>query len=399
LPLPGPAGKGIATLAQVRKQPEVLAQLKVSDQLPYPVTAEQARAAEAQLVLPLSALSPRMHYLQEKLRSQEKVQAPSISIRVAVAPAQEWERVKAACAEGADKPTPVQVPRERTTLLRRFLPPEEGGADTTHWKQRFTLDLVPWAALPSVFRDERKFPSQSDLGGRIRSLFATPFIMSTMEPQQPRDLLVRGRYSSAVPVLVSEQERWRHHMEQLANASNLQEQADKWFENAVHVYAAQLTAKSPEERQQAEKGMKLLWDDKQAWPIYLLLFSSAAPVRSMEVAYQLGLCSHEPAEQLQARLDVQAQAGITSPHPLDVEKTKQAWQTALNAWKRLQDDYPNHPAIASARRLRARAEAMLGDHKAAIASWKDLFGCRDDWEKIASLYLAQQQEKKQTGKE
>ncbi len=67
LPLPGPKGEGIATLSQVRQQPEVLAQLNVGDKYRYPVTMEQARAAQALLVCPLSTLSPRMRYLQEQI--------------------------------------------------------------------------------------------------------------------------------------------------------------------------------------------------------------------------------------------------------------------------------------------------------------------------------------------
>ncbi|HEY7424273.1 MAG TPA: hypothetical protein VH682_08610, partial [Gemmataceae bacterium] len=60
LPLPGPKGQGIATLAEIRKDPEILAPLNVNEKQRYDVTPEQARSAQAQFICPLSALSPRM---------------------------------------------------------------------------------------------------------------------------------------------------------------------------------------------------------------------------------------------------------------------------------------------------------------------------------------------------
>ncbi len=97
---------------------------------------------------------------------------------------------------------------------------------------------------------------------------------------------------------------------------------------------------------------------------------------------------------MQGRLDLQARTGATAHQREDVEKTQSAWRKALNAWKRFgEDHHPNNPDSAAARRLRGRAESMLGDRKAAIASWKKLDGYKTDLEKIASLYLAQQLEK------
>jgi hypothetical protein len=402
LPLPGPNGEGIATLAQAREQPELLAQLNVVEKLHYPVTAEQARQAQAQLVCPLSALSPRMRYLQEKLF------APVLRVRLAADAAADLDRVKAACSAGAAPPFipparggdkgGVIAARDRCTLLQHFLPVDEGGTDTTFRLLRFNLDLVPWKALPPGFRDERRFPQNSELGQLVRGHFMAFFIVPTMEASkpegvQPRDQLLRGRYSAAIPVLVSERERWSNQLVQGANAVDLEDKAEKWVDQATKAYARKYRAKQPEERQQAEEQVKALLKSRDTLPISILLNSAAAPVRKPEVDYQLALCAQEQAEQLQARLDLQAQAGATG-HRLDLEKAKSDWENALNAWKRFDEDNPKHRDRAAARRLRGRAEAMLGDHKAAIASWKNVADCPTDLEKIASLYLAQQWQKK-----
>jgi hypothetical protein len=391
LPLPGPKGQGIATLAQVREQPDVLAQLNVGEKLHYPVTAEQARSVQAQLVVPLSALSPRLRYLQEKLL------APTVRVRLAADAAADRERVKAAVSAGAGKPSPVIVSRDYCTLLRRFLPADEGGVDNALRLARFSIDLVPWQALPPILRDERVIPQSSELGMRMRNGFAAFFYTPTMDPGKPRDQLLRGRYSSAVPALVSERDNWNSQLVQRANAEDLEKKVGEWLNQATAVYARRYRAKGAPEVQEAEQQIKALWDQRTSLPIAIVLGSAAGSARNPEVAYQLGLCSHEQAEQLQARLDLENRIG-TSPHPRDVEKAKSDWQNALNAWKRFEEDYPTHPDVAAARRLRGRAEAMLGDSAAAIASWKNVSNCPIEMEKIASLYLAQQGEKNNSPK-
>ncbi|HTU22889.1 MAG TPA: tetratricopeptide repeat protein [Gemmataceae bacterium] len=412
LPLPGPKGKGIATLAQARKQPEILAQLHlgkkyqylalpldfpaclsylaqlhVGEKLQYPVTAEQARAAQAHLVPPLSALSPRMRYLQDKLL------APALRVRVAADAAADYERVKVACSAGVEKPFPVVVARDYCTLVQRFLPEEEGGVDTTSRMKRFYRDLVPWNVLPAFFRDERRFPRHSELGQRVLGQFMASFYLPTMDAGRARDLLLRGRYSSVVPELVSERESWRQQLVQRANAVDLEAKAEKWLDHVTSVYARKYRAKQPRERQLAEQQVKEAWEDSAALPVAIILNSYAAVARKPEVDYQLALCAQEQAEQLQARLDLQTQVGATA-HPRDVEKAQADWQNALNAWTRFDEDYPRHPDRAAARLLRGRAEAMLGEHKAAIASWKNVSGFQTDLEKLASLHLAQQWQKK-----
>jgi hypothetical protein len=398
LPLPGPQGEGIATLAQARRQPDVLAQLNGGEKYRYPVTMEQARAAQAQLACPLSALAPRMHYLQDKLL------APAVRVRLTADAVKEVERIKAACAAGAEKPTHIAVPREMCTLLRRFLPTDEGGADTSHREVRFLRELVPWNVLPAVFQNEQLFPAKSKLRVRVHTLFVNQFLR-TLEPSSPRELLLRGRDSSAVEKLVAERDALRRIMEQRANAVDLEAQFQKWLDAATAAEARQIRAKSPQEREQAEKQGKAVWEDRNlSWPIYVLVNGSAAVVRSVEVAYQLSLCSQEQAEQLQARLDLQARIGA-APFAADVDHAHKAWRNALENWQRFdQDVFQQQPDRPAARLLRARAESMLGDSQAAIASWKAVASWKNeagtplDLERVAALYLAQQAEKKHAAK-
>ena len=259
--------------------------------------------------------------------------------------------------------------------------------------RRFYSELVPRGVLPRTFSDERIFPRNSELGQRVIGQFVSYFYIPAMEPGQARDQLLRGRYSSTVPALVGERDNWRKQLVQRANAVDLEVKVQEWLDKATSIYARLYRAKQPQERQLAEQQKTALWDNRVYWPIAILLNSAAAKARMPEVDYQLGLCAQEQAELLQARLDLQTRVGV-SPDEFDLKKARSEWENALHAWKRFDEDYPKNLDRAAVRRLRGRAEAMLGDHEAAIASWKNVSNCPTELETIASLFLAQQWEKK-----
>ncbi len=399
LPLPGPNGAGIATLAQVRRQPELLSQLHAGEKYRYPVTTEQARTAQAHLVTPLSALAPRMRYLQDKLL------APAVRVRLAGDASKEVERIQAAFSAGSEKPIPVLMPKDKCTLLRRFLPVNEGGADASDREmRRFMGNLVPWNTLPAVFKNEQLFPAKSALREKVYDRFATHFVAWAAFPNSSRELLLRGRYRSAVEKLVNERDNLTNQLQQRENAADLEGQFQRWLEKATAAYAHQIKAKGPQEREQADREVGAVWRDQSSWPIHIVINSSAAVVRKVEVDYQLGLCSQEQAEQLQGRVDLHAQTGA-EPYRPDVEKAQVAWRKVLENWQRFDENVPAQNADRpAARLLRARAESMLGNHQAAlaswkaVASWKDEPGAPNDLERIAASYLAQQAEKQHAAK-
>jgi hypothetical protein len=299
------------------------------------------------------------------------------------------------------------MPREKITLLRHFLPAGEGGVDkgaavrpgdprAMFRDKRFMVEMVPLSAFPSQFRDNRTFPLDSELGQRMQQRFIEPFIVSTLVPGQSRDLLLRGRYSAAEQELVKERDRWRDQQKQRANAADLEKRVGEWVNQATRLYALKLQA-GPQERETAEQRVNAIWDERHAGPVYALLFSAVAEARNPEVSYQLGLCSQEQAEQLQARLDLQQRVRDTAR--TEDDKTRQAWQDALSAWKQYEEDYPKHVDRAAARLMRGRAEAMIGEWKDAAASWKDLPGLPTPLEKLAAVYLARQLEEQHAGKD
>ena len=73
LPLPGPEGQGIATLDQVAANPELLKQLDVEGQPPYPVGPQDLRAVIALIDAEPAALSRRMQHLQAGLPRESRL--------------------------------------------------------------------------------------------------------------------------------------------------------------------------------------------------------------------------------------------------------------------------------------------------------------------------------------
>src|SRR5262249_487361 len=123
VPIPGVGGKGVATLAQVRDQPELLRALTVREEFPYDATPEQAASAEVQLVLPLSALSRRMELMQKPLLG------PSVKGSLSVDPRAEIDRFKRAAKRKDDKDSPVVAARALAGVAQSFFTPEDGGTD------------------------------------------------------------------------------------------------------------------------------------------------------------------------------------------------------------------------------------------------------------------------------
>jgi hypothetical protein len=399
LPLPGPAGKGVATLAQARGDAHLFDPLANGSDHHYDVTAEQAKGARAFLACPLSALSPRIHYLQDSLLGA------TVPVRLAADAKSEHRAFQAAVGGevGAWKPA--------TAVTRNFLPRDEGGVDEGEQlrladlrgytlandpavvllpRQNLAmLELVPWPAMPRQFKDYNLFPYNVGLGRRVREVFAQPFLRSALEPGGPRDLILRGRFGKAAQLLVEENDRWSRQQQRRALAgSDLDQQVNAWVQDAFKAYAEQLRAQNgpPEAAAQAEARVSALWRNAEA--IDIVMGNAIAGPRRAEITYLLGLCKHEQAEQEQARQE--ARGG--KPSADSVKKMQVAWGDALGWWKQYADNYPKGSAASAARRLHARALAALGERQQAAVLLHDVAGMTE-LEKLAALYQARQLEK------
>ncbi len=137
LPIPGPGGKGIATLAQAADDESVLNRLDLDESHHYPFKAAEAKQVTAYIEASPDYLSRRMKALQSQLAGDERV-------KLTVSPEQIAERLKGIAHVAPDvKLWPV--PYETLALRQRD---EDGSSVTRNLKDRLAAEMAPFK-IPS----------------------------------------------------------------------------------------------------------------------------------------------------------------------------------------------------------------------------------------------------------
>jgi hypothetical protein len=392
LPLPGPGGKGVATLDQAQKQPEVLGQLTIDAKLPYDVTTEQARGARLLLGCPLSALAPRMQLLQDTLLG------PAVRVRLYTDVAGLVQK----CREAAGSETSVTIARAALLAQWQFLPPEEGGVDKRKIKDNMTVSLVPIAYLPPEIQR-----LEGELRERTISVFAGKFISLALMPGKPRDQALRGRFDEAKPVLTNIRDTTPDQKEKLrADYEELNKQMREWHKTAVETQAQLIIAQEARKRgvpadvEGARKQVDRAWELGGRTIITIIEGWAAEPLHQ-QATYLLALCMHEQAEHVQTRL----QHAPSEEKELLQRQALENWGNARGWWELVLADPPrlfpgrayipgSRSSIIAARMFRARAYAALGDAATAASQLKELAaGPLSDLERAGLLYRAAQVQK------
>jgi hypothetical protein len=388
LPLPGPGGKGVATLAAVRSEPSVLGQLQI-DKVRYDVTPEQAKAAEVFLAVPLSALAPRLALLQNRLLRERAWKDQTLPPQVRVRLAEDLAQARATVQDAVKKsgsPALVALWPGGATVLRCFVPKAAGGGDTGKPADlrivKAEQALVPLQDYPALLSDPRKFSPDQRLGQRLRQIFMNPFV-SCLAPGSAREEILRGRLVNVAPGLVNEQEHWSQAglRRRAAQPEELQAGIDRWVEEAfARIAALQANPNDPNARAAEQE----IWKWRPGDAVAVELFGAIARSRTAEVTYLLGLYNHEVAARRQARKDLAGRGSSAA----DGRKAEVAWKDAAGYWKEYIDSPGDRPGLVAARRLRGEALAMRGQTKEAVAVWRDLSGPMTDLDRLAHLWLA-----------
>jgi hypothetical protein len=396
LALPGPDGQGIATLAQVRKDPAVLAQLSVSDQARYDIAVSADASEELALDYPLSGLAPRMRFLQDKVLRKAS------GVELVCDPSAEWDRWKSA----GDKLAGVRTrwwggPRSDRLglwpgqdLLQGFLPAEEGGIDSAGRLRQFQLQLVPWNAMPADLREVRQSFRGVALAQIIDNAFEGQFVQTVTDPQQPRTLVLRGQFSRAAPMLVRDQDRYQQMIKQVRQnlkSPTAAKEFDDWVKDMRDLYAKQANPRTtPEEREEVNQQIPKKW--REATVVSLKISEATTPYLLADLGYLLALCKHDEAALVQARLDLVRRAGI-KPTEDDLGEAQRAWENAAYGWRAVleyHDEFPGAPGADAAHRWRGQALAQLDRQDEAAREWEVPAASVQPLEKVAGLYLAKQ---------
>lgn len=392
LPVPGPKLGDIATLAQLRKQPDVLNRLTLDARFPYDVTANHLANAEIYLGFPLSALSARMRFLEGVLTNHR-----SNRIDLWSNPAALQEKF-----QKADQAVPVQNwfqpgdPSSPTRLLRLFLPPQDGGLDQVqalparmlpgyadnadeaagllglNRQKLFEYQLVPWTAQPPLLRL---------LPGNVRQQTRELFGKMFQDLHGPaRDQLLRGQLDAAEAVLGEKRGQFKSIVSR--EDPDLAQRLDLWIKSVrslqVRMIELEKEAGADSARRDANQQFVKLMEQGLPLIVHAMHLSAAGPYDE-QLKYQLGLCKQEKALRRQGRLP-----------KAQLDRARNDWQAAADWWSLLARERPGTPAAAAARALHAEALLALGDRDAAVGLLENVDGPLTALEKTGRLHRAHQ---------
>lgn len=366
-PFPGPDGKGVGALAQVKANPgQVKAWL--GDKT-WGLTADDLKSGAVFLAVPVSGLSPRMALLDEKLKADT-------GTKLAVNPAALRDRFTTAAPAGPGLPAEGvkfwNPPGDRFAYGRvtaTFLPPEEGGTDradeSLRMYTRYRFDLIP----RSVFAVPPELTAAPAVE-RLRVVCATVYETSFFTPPSPRERIQRGQFQDAARDLTAKQESFGRGLERLRTENPAE--IGTWCATANQLYDAlnrarypnigQTTPQPDSDPQVAEARGKVedFWRSTLAMT-QVIVDRATAVVGRAEAGFLLALVKHEEAERQQLRAD--RAAGADAPRAKAAAAG--AWREAANAWESFLEQPTNEAAFpgrkAHARDLSARAKKLAGE--------------------------------------
>jgi hypothetical protein len=407
LPIPGPDGKGVATLAQAQTDPKVLAQLDTPEQK-YDVSAAEAKTAQVELVVPLSSLSARMRLLQNTLlreRTWQKKPLPaSIRVRLAENPA-----LARAAIQSAAKEQPIRFATDLGLLLTRSLSRDEGGTDrpvpvdlatipgfanqpnglvaNVPRQQLLPLLSTPWTYFPRMFANTDEFGLNDGAGRDLRALFQGATLRYMEDANSPREAILRGRVGTSTSEgLVKERESWQQSRQRTLPDDEMRRGIVAWIANTNRIRAQVLQREISEA--QGREALSRLFRFRTGEPMDIVMSTSIGTARSIELTYQLGLCMQERAARDAARAALSAQTGVKLAE--DERRAQEAYRAAEGWWRESLSLFPKAATVPAVRRLRGEALWALGQKDEARAQWKDIPWVFLPAERVTGPWLSRQ---------
>ena len=358
-PFPGPDGKGIGTLAQVKANPGQLKAWYEDKAAPWDVKADDVKNATVVLSVPLSALSPRMAMLEQKIKAE-------MGVTLAIDPVAVRARFAAAAPDGPGLPdvkfwNPEGDQFTYCRSLVGFLPLEDGGLDRSEPNARlYTLYLR--SLVPPAIEDLPK-GLKLPVIDRLRYVIYSVYSASFFAPPSPRERLQRGRFQDAARDLTQKLQAFGRGQERLRMAEPAEvaewcELANSVFDNLNQKRYPNIGQTTPQPDTdpdviEARNAIESFWRNRDG-SIRLIVDRATATIGRSEAAFLLALSKHEEAERLQVRAERAGEASAT-------EAATDAWREANNAWNSFLEQAGSTAQTARtthARSLAARAHTF-----------------------------------------
>jgi len=414
-PLAGPKGEGVATLAQVRKDPELLKAAGVPQ--------KSFDSGEYYLNCPLSAAAPRMKMLESWLKEQERtvLYLDVVGVHKAVAKAAQ-KPVRA----GNAPPQPGQPPRNSPTrIMRWFQLPEEGGQEFSPQdpellqgvlrRARFELQqrrrpqlLANLRALKLIDPSSTFVPKEA--GDQLLKEALDVMLKFSV---QPRDMMLRGQTAA----LLKRLNRVGRALEEseLMDPAEFQSDVASWRVQAKEAYLA-VQRRMPK----ANHMMDALWNDSyfdaltnvnvdfdpkkfqepakigevfdpskpaekkpRRKMITRMVFTGCKDVLDQNVAYLWAMSFHEESEALQAAAD--SMKPSSKYLGAARQRAAESWPNAVSYWNKFVERFALSPTS-----VRERLDSMRRAASSQIVNLDDLPNILQEWSRscYARLSLA-----------
>ncbi len=341
------------TLAQLKANPDA-AKAWFEDKANISgATLDDAKVATVFLAVPVNALSPRMAAFEAQLKGELGVEVATDAATLAAKRA----------AFPDPKPAFWNPPDDLFAYgraARSYLPLDLGGADLMPQSPARLYESSLREQLPdSAINLPETLNLKSGLAkSRFRNIAAGTIAASFLEPPNPRERIQRGQFTDAARDVVAKQEVFNAGLERLRSKDSDQ-QINEWVAIANEWYDAISSARVNNDKA-AETAAAMQIENSWRQPgAQLLVDKVSAEVGRAEAAFLLGLCKHEQAERLQARLE-RAPAAEAARVKQDASD---AWKTALSVWRTYETysaahaGFPGRAAHATA--LAARAAKFV----------------------------------------
>ncbi len=324
-PMPGAEGR-VATLAQVRANPDLLKPWRDDKDRPWTVPVDLLTGATAYLAAPLSSLAPRFRRLEQELKGD-------LPVRLAADPI----AMKARFAAEAKVPdaklwNPPGDGYSTTRVLGSFLSAEKGGfATSDKLHDDYLLSLIPRTvfAVPAELQPQNELdvgvPEAVD---RLMRSSAGVFAASFMAPPTPREQIQRGDFAQVTATLVEKRKEYARALQRVQTDRNREVEIGQWSKRARTLYENLTKARrgnNPDELADAQAAVDNFW--RETATANAIIDAAVAEAGLAEATYLLAQSMHEQAERAQAKVE------RLTADPRHKAATEDARKEAVLAWR------------------------------------------------------------------
>lgn len=337
-PLPGPEGR-IATIAQVRANPDLLKPWRDDKTQPWTISPDAVKGATAYLTCPLSGLAPRMRRLEQELKSDlpMKLSVDPLAVKARFLAEAKLDDTKLWNPPG-DVLTPTRTHGSFFTIEDGGFVQPEGPTDDLY--KKYLVSLVPQSVF--VVPADLLPQAQGDLDSgvpeatsRLKGGAWSTFTASFVTPPNSREQIQRGNFAQVTAALVTKRKGYAAALQRVQTDRTRETDIAQWSKKARAVYERLSKARrsdNPTEQLDAQTAVDLFWRN-EAGIANVIVESAVAEAGLAEATYLLAMSLHEQAERADAKLE---QVSANPREKANVEKARkdasQAWVAAKEWW-------------------------------------------------------------------